>query len=146
MSLDGGSKMFEVHQDTKERIEESIRDTDSEVQSSNGDVSGQSVVSEMLVEASVKIIGKTLELLTRIPEMDFDDDEIEQLKTVWSPMLPDVSPLAAALVVTTAIIGGKVVIYRQLRHGKPDRTTKFASEEAFEDEKGGGIENSESEK
>lgn len=69
------------------------------------------VATEALIESACKIISMTLVKLTKIEELEFSDEEIEQLKAVWTPVLPAVSPVMTASLVTIAIVGGKVAIY-----------------------------------
>jgi len=76
------------------------------------------MVNEAVVEVSAKTLGRVLALLTKIPEMDFTEEEVEQLKQLWSPLIPTLSPLAAAIVGTTVILAGKVAVYTSLRKGK----------------------------
>jgi len=68
-------------------------------------------VNDALVETTVKVIGKTASLLTRIPEMDFDEAEVEQLKALWSPLIPPMSPILMAVMGTAIIVLSKVAIY-----------------------------------
>jgi len=107
-----------VKQDDKEPV--SIPgDSPSEGEQAVGGISADvSLVNEALIEASAKLIGKTIELITRIPEMDFTEFEIEQLKSLWSPLMPTINPVVAALVGTLVIVGGKTAIYFSLKSGK----------------------------
>ena len=85
------------------------------------------LVSEAMVETIVRILGKTLAMVTKIPEMDFDEHETEQLKTLWSPILPILSPVAMAVIGTVVIAGGKVGTYMSKRDKTPtaqDTTSK----------------------
>ena len=67
--------------------------------------------TEALIESACRIVGITLVKLTKMEELAFSDEEIEQLKAVWTPVLPSVSPVMTASLVTIAIVGGKVAIY-----------------------------------
>jgi len=109
---------FKVKQDIKKPIQQEVEEGLSEGEEVSEE-SGSQVLDEteamiggMLVESSARMIGKTAELLTRIPEMNFDEDELEQLKAIWTPLMPSVSPIFGAIIVTLTIVAGKVVIYR----------------------------------
>ena len=113
---------FKVKQATRKPIAEVVEEelgVEGEELSTEGIGEGVSktnqMVGEMLVESSAKMIGKTAELLTKIPEMNFDEDELEQLVKVWTPLMPSVSPVFGAIIVTLTIVAGKVVIYRSGR-------------------------------
>lgn len=88
------------------------------------------LVNEALIEASVKMIGKTVELITRIPEMNFESDEIEQLKRLWTPLLPTMNPVLAAITGTLVIFAGKATIYFSLRKERPTREQAREAKEA----------------
>ena len=83
----------------------------------------------LLIESIAKITGKTVELLTRIPEMNFDDVEIEQLQKVWTPILPTVSPLLTAILVTSSIVGTKAAIFVAIRKKEKTEVRKQKIEE-----------------
>ncbi len=68
-------------------------------------------VNAVLIESIAVITGKTLALLTSVEELNFDEQEINQLVKIWTPVLPAISPLAVALLGTTAIVSAKVAIY-----------------------------------
>ncbi len=66
--------------------------------------------SQIMLSIGVKTIGGLLEMFTQIPEMNFTEEEVNQLVNVWSPFVTDVSPLATAIISTTLILGGKTAI------------------------------------
>jgi hypothetical protein len=72
-------------------------------------------VNEALIETVVRVLGKTLALVTKIPEVDFDESETEQLKNLWSPFVPNINPLAMAIIGTVVITGGKIGVYMSKR-------------------------------
>lgn len=120
----GGINKIEVIEEYKVPIAEAVAEGlgEPEPEPSGEEVSPEmAAINEILIESSAKMIGKTVELLTRIPEMNFDEVEIEQLKTAWSPLLPTISPLLAAIVITTTIVSGKVAIYITLRKKIPEK-------------------------
>lgn len=111
---------FKVKQATRKPIEQEVEEGLAgeeleEIGKGEAVSETEQMVGEMLVEASAKMIGKTAELLTKIPEMNFDEDEIEQLKAVWTPLMPAFSPVFGAIIVTLTIVAGKAVIYRSGR-------------------------------
>lgn len=111
---------FKVKQDTKKPIQQEVEEElsgEEEYPEEGAQVSSEAeaMIGGMLVESSARMIGKTAELLTKIPEMNFDEDELEQLKAVWTPLMPAVSPVFGAIIVTLTIVAGKVVIYRSGR-------------------------------
>lgn len=81
--------------------------------------SGTGLVSEAMIETVVRILGKTLAMVTKIPEMDFDEHETEQLKNLWSPIIPVLSPAAMAVIGTVVIAGGKIGTYMSHRDKTP---------------------------
>lgn len=94
------------------------------------------LVNEALVETVIRVLGKTLALITKIPELDFDEAETEQLKNLWSPIVPSFSPTTMAIVGTVVIAGGKLGIYMSKRPKKGLPTAKEAAstEESLEKE------------
>lgn len=81
------------------------------------------LVNTALIETVVRVLGKTLALVTKMPEMDFDEAETEQLKTLWSPFVPSISPMAMAVIGTVVIAGGKIGVYMSQRPKKVGTTT-----------------------
>ena len=69
------------------------------------------MVNRAMIETAVKVLGRLTALLTRIEEMDFDENEVEQLITLWTPVIPAISPVLAAVVGTLIIATGKVATY-----------------------------------
>jgi len=68
-------------------------------------------VSSAMVEVSATMIGKLAVMITRIPEMAFDESELQQLKDLWTPLMPTMSPVLGAVIGTLIIVTGKVGIY-----------------------------------
>ena len=130
---DGGSKRSKriaVAQTPKEPVEVETEDTreEGEVEEEQYEPSPESMmVNEALVETCAKVIGKTASLITRIPEMDFDEGEVEQLKALWSPLVPVMSPLLTAVMGTAILVLGKVAIYASLHKEKPPKEVKLES-------------------
>jgi len=69
------------------------------------------MVKGAVIEATARVIGKAMVLLTKFPDMDFTPEEIESLKEIWIPVMPSMSPTAMALVGTVVIIGSKLAGY-----------------------------------
>ena len=75
-------------------------------------------VKGAVVEATARVVGKAMVLLTKFPEMDFTPDEIESLKEIWIPVMPSMSPTAMALVGTVVILGSKLATFMVLKGGQ----------------------------
>ncbi len=115
-SLTQESNDFSIKVDTT-AIEKEISEID-EVSAPSPEVQE---VNAVLIEAIATVTGRTLALLTSVEEMKFDEQEINQLIKIWTPVLPTISPLAVALLGTTAIVSSKVainVVYRKTTQKK----------------------------
>lgn len=125
----GGSEI-EVHTEPVEVPEGEPETPPDQPEVGTGVPSG---VNEALIETIARIVGKTMALVTKIPEMDFDEMEIEQLKVLWSPFVPQFSPKTMAILGTTVIVGGKVGTYIANRPKKPtDQTVESAKTKSEE--------------
>ena len=82
-----------------------------EAGSSETDAAVTKMVNEAMIETAATVIGKVMSMISRIPEMNFDEEEITQLKDLWSPLVPSVSPAMSAIIGTALIISGKAAIY-----------------------------------
>ena len=82
-----------------------------EVETPEGEDYNSDMVKGAVIEATARVIGKAMVLLTKFPEMDFTPEEIESLKEIWIPVMPSMSPTAMALVGTVVIIGSKLAVY-----------------------------------
>lgn len=85
-------------------------------------------VNRAMVETAAMVVGRTAVLITKIEEMAFDEDETNQLVALWSPILPKLTPLVAAIIGTSIIIGGKVGTYYALKEPKKSEAEKAAKE------------------
>jgi len=125
----GGSsqEQFEV-QDEGQPIGEAISEEMEEPEEIN---QALVQVNEAMIEVSAKTIGKFVALLTKIPEMDFTEDELQQLKNLWNPIVPIMSPVVGAIIGTSIIVSGKVGVYFTLKGGKKvaERAAKEQSDE-----------------
>jgi hypothetical protein len=111
--VNGGSNPVIVVED--EPREPSEPELESEAELEEPEISPEALVAvnEAMIETALKVLNKVLVLLTNIEEIAFDDEEIEQLKALWSPVIPVISPLAGAIVGTSIIVAGKIAIYVQ---------------------------------
>jgi hypothetical protein len=73
------------------------------------------LTNDAIIETLCMITGKTLVAVTKIPEMAFDEEEVEQLKKVWRGVIPPISPLLSAVMVTSVIMAGKIGTYYELK-------------------------------
>lgn len=82
-------------------------------------------VNDAVIETGVKTISNIAVLITKIPELEFTDDEIDQLKTLWSSQIPTMSPMTGAIIGTTLIVAVKVAIYMKYKdRASRDKTVK----------------------
>ena len=86
-------------------------------------------VNKALVEVATKTIGKLLALMTKIDEMDFTEDEVEQLSNLWAQFVPPMSPMTTALIGTGVILTGKLTIYVALRKKGVPKNAESAAKE-----------------
>ena len=106
------------------------------VEVESGVTDEQRLVNEALIETLAVVVGKMLVALTKIPDMEFDESEVEQLKNLWSPLMPSLSPKTTAIIGTTIIVGGKVGVYVTHRQPKrlPEPTSPTTTEDQLEKE------------
>lgn len=102
-----------------------------------GDGGGAEVklVNEALVETVIRVLGKTLALATKMPEMDFDESETTQLTNLWSPILPSLSPVTMAVVGTVVITGGKLGVYMSKKSSTQIQRTEGETKATTTEEK-----------
>jgi len=79
-------------------------------------------VNEAMIRTVCLVVSKVATSITKIPELAFDEEEINQLVLLWKPLIPSLSPVALAAVGTTIIIGGKTALYFSLRKKKVSGT------------------------
>ena len=107
----GGSEEFKV--DGKEVVIPAPEAEPEGEPEGGGEYAGEALDAQAagaVVEATAKVLGKALVLATKIPEADFTPDEVEALKQLWTPIMPKLSPLTAAIVGTVVIVGGKIAM------------------------------------
>lgn len=71
----------------------------------------QLLVNAAMIRTVIMGINKTVVAMTSNPKLAFDDDETDKLTELWSPFMPEISPLAMAITGTVIIVGGKVGVY-----------------------------------
>jgi len=65
----------------------------------------------ILLDSAINALGNTLEKLTSLEDMNFDENEHKALVEAWTPLLPVVSPMTNAILVTVIILSGKALLY-----------------------------------
>jgi hypothetical protein len=65
----------------------------------------------ILLDSAINALGNTLEKLTSNEDINFTEDERKALVDCWTPLLPSVSPLTNAILVTVIILSGKALLY-----------------------------------
>jgi hypothetical protein len=69
----------------------------------------------ILLDTAINALGNTLHKITNIEGMDFSEDEHKALVEAWTPLLPSVSPMTNAVLVTIIILSGKGLLYMSMR-------------------------------
>jgi hypothetical protein len=65
----------------------------------------------ILLDSAINALGNTLEKLTNNEDINFTEDERKALVDCWTPLLPSVSPMTNAILVTVIILSGKALLY-----------------------------------
>jgi hypothetical protein len=65
----------------------------------------------ILLDSAINALGNTLEKLTSNQDINFTEDEHKALVECWTPLLPSVSPMTNAILVTVIIFSGKGLLY-----------------------------------
>jgi len=110
----GGFKIKEEHkepQNEQEGLEPSAEELDGEDLGAAPSSEAQLQVAKAMVETACMVTGNIAKLVTKIDEMAFDEEETNQLVELWSPLMPQLTPVVAAIIGTSIIIGGKVGVY-----------------------------------
>lgn len=110
---DGGSNPSGIEVESQEVPLEPVGEADDG--SSSGGSEADRLAAEALIEVTVTTIGKAMVAMTKIEELDFDPDEVEQLKVLWTPLIPTMSPVMTAIFGTLMIVSSKFAIYMTLR-------------------------------
>ncbi len=74
-------------------------------------------VADAMFRAGCAGLNSVILGLTGYRELELTGEEIDQLDELWSPFLPAMSPILAAIIGTVIIAGGKLALYRKLRKG-----------------------------
>lgn len=69
----------------------------------------------------IRLLGSVAESLTRVPDVACDEEEEDTLAEAWAPILPQMSPAAAAIIATVIVVGGKVAIYLECRRERKQK-------------------------
>ncbi len=65
----------------------------------------------ILLDSAINALGNTLAKITKLDDLDFTEDEHKALVEAWAPLLPSVSPMTNAILVTVIILSGKGLLY-----------------------------------
>ena len=76
------------------------------------------ITVETLLRMVLGVVSGLAVNYTKMPELEFSENEKEVLVEAWKPFMADtIPPVWAAVMVTATIVGGKVVIYMNKRKG-----------------------------
>ena len=115
--INGGSDEKESKEEFK--VEEtSAKITTEEEEVKEAPSEAEEAVNEALIRTACLVINKVTVNITKIPELAFDEDETNQLASLWKPFIPTVPPVALAVIGTVIIIGGKIALYFSLKEKK----------------------------
>ena len=112
----GGSNGKESKEEFK--VEETSAEITAEEEEKETPSEAEEAVNEALIRTACLVISKVTVNVTKIPELAFDEDETNQLASLWKPFIPTVPPVALAVIGTVIIIGGKVALYFSLKEKK----------------------------
>lgn len=131
----GGSSPFKVTNapvkiaPMTEPSEEELMEEQETLEGEYASSATDQLVADAMVETTAKMLGKLTVLITKIDEMDFDEEEIQQLKALWSPIMPTVSPVFGAIIGTSVIVLSKMATYKILKKGGKKNAEKSAKEQ-----------------
>ena len=112
----GGSDGKESKEEFK--VEETSAEITTEEEEKETPSEAEEAVNEALIRTACLVISKVTVNVTKIPELAFDEDETNQLASLWKPFIPTMPPVALAVIGTVIIIGGKVALYFSLKEKK----------------------------
>ena len=112
----GGSNEKESKEEFK--VEETSAEIITEEEEKETPSEAEEAVNEALIRTACLVISKVTVNITKIPELAFDEDETNQLASLWKPFIPTMPPVALAVIGTVIIIGGKVALYFSLKEKK----------------------------
>jgi hypothetical protein len=69
----------------------------------------------ILLDSAITALGHTLAKLAKSDDLDFTEDEKKALVDCWTPLLPSVSPMTNAVLVTVIILSGKALLYASIK-------------------------------
>ena len=114
--INGGSDEKESKEEFK--VEETSAEITAEEEEKETPSEAEEAVNEALIRTACLVISKVTVNVTKIPELAFDEDETNQLASLWKPFIPTMPPVALAVIGTVIIIGGKVALYFSLKEKK----------------------------
>ena len=114
--INGGSDEKESKEEFK--VEETSAEIITEEEEKETPSEAEEAVNEALIRTACLVISKVTVNVTKIPELAFDEDETNQLASLWKPFIPTMPPVALAVIGTVIIIGGKVALYFSLKEKK----------------------------
>jgi len=112
----GGSDGKESKEEFK--VEETSAEITTEEEEKETPSEAEEAVNEALIRTACLVISKVTVNVTKIPELAFDEDETNQLASLWKPFIPTMPPVALAVIGTVIIIGGKIALYFSLKEKK----------------------------
>lgn len=140
----GGSDLIvktkEVEKGKEPEIEPELEhESEAQPQSGEGGVSPEAIeVNKALIETICVMVSRMAVAIIGMEDIAFTDPEVEQLKNLWSPFMPSISPVATAILGTVIIVGGKVGVYmikkRETKKSKPAKTAETAKGKVEEKE------------
>ena len=111
--INGGSDEKESKEEFK--VEETSAEITTEEEEKETPSEAEEAVNEALIRTACLVISKVTVNVTKIPELAFDEDETNQLASLWKPFIPTMPPVALAVIGTVIIVGGKVALYFSLK-------------------------------
>jgi hypothetical protein len=84
----------------------------------------------ILLDSAINALGNTLQKLTSLEDMNFTEDEHKALVDAWTPLLPSVSPMTNAVLVTVIIMSGKGLLYVAYKRKSKSTDNKSLPEES----------------
>ena len=112
----GGSDEKESKEEFK--VEETSAEIIPEEEEKEAPSEAEEAVNEALIRTACLVISKVTVNITKIPELAFDEDETNQLASLWKSFIPTMPPVALAVIGTVIIIGGKIALYFSLKEKK----------------------------
>ena len=117
MESGGSNSDFTVVESVLDKLEE-----EDSVDHPSPTTDVQLEINQAMIQTCCLVVGKTVVAITGIEELAFDEDETQQLVTLWGSLVPSLSPLTTALMGTGLIVAGKAGVYFSKRNeGSPEK-------------------------